>query len=84
MKIQGGKFLTFTLAEEIYGIPLKTAKEIVGMQEITTIPKTKKYIKGVMNLRGQNHPHYRSSFKIRHDGECIQRPHLYYRDRDDF
>ncbi len=53
MKIQGGKFLTFALAEEIYGIPLKTAKEIVGMQEITTIPKTKKYIKGVMNLRGK-------------------------------
>jgi Chemotaxis signal transduction protein len=31
----GGKYLTFALDEEIYGIPIKTAKEIIGMQEVT-------------------------------------------------
>ena len=53
MEIQGGKFLTFLLGEEIYGIPIKKAKEIIGMMEITHIPKTQNYIKGVINLRGK-------------------------------
>jgi purine-binding chemotaxis protein CheW len=47
------KYLTFSLEEEFYGIPIKTAKEIIGMQEVTHIPKTKGYIKGVINLRGK-------------------------------
>jgi purine-binding chemotaxis protein CheW len=53
MEIQGGKFLTFLLGEEIYGLPIKKAKEIIGMMEITHIPKTQAYTKGVINLRGK-------------------------------
>lgn len=53
MDIQGGKFLTFMLGSEIYGLPIKKAKEIIGMMEITHIPKTQEYIKGVINLRGK-------------------------------
>jgi purine-binding chemotaxis protein CheW len=53
MESQGGKFLTFALGMETYGIPIKKAREIIGMQEITHIPKVKGYIKGVMNLRGK-------------------------------
>lgn len=53
MEIQGGKFLTFLLGEEVYGIPIKKAREIIGMMEITHIPRTQKYIKGVINLRGK-------------------------------
>jgi purine-binding chemotaxis protein CheW len=53
MEIQGGKFLTFLLEKEIYGLPLKKAREIIGMMEITHIPRTQKYIKGVINLRGK-------------------------------
>ncbi len=53
MVIEGGKFLTFLLDREIYGIPIKKAREIIGVMEITHIPKTKNYIKGVMNLRGK-------------------------------
>jgi purine-binding chemotaxis protein CheW len=52
-KLEGGKYLTFALDQEIYGIPIKTAKEIIGMQEVTRIPKTKDYFKGVVNLRGK-------------------------------
>jgi purine-binding chemotaxis protein CheW len=53
MEMQGGKFLTFLLGQEIYGLPIKKAKEIIGMMEITHIPKTQDYIKGVINLRGK-------------------------------
>jgi purine-binding chemotaxis protein CheW len=53
MEIQGGKFLTFLLREEVYGLPLKKAREIIGMMAITHIPRTQRYIKGVINLRGK-------------------------------
>jgi purine-binding chemotaxis protein CheW len=53
MAIEGGKFLTFLLDQEIYGIAIKKAREIIGLMEITHIPKTKSYIKGVINLRGK-------------------------------
>ncbi len=53
MDIQSGKFLTFLLEQEIYGLPIKKAREIIGMMEITHIPKTQEYIKGVINLRGK-------------------------------
>lgn len=53
MEIQGGKFLTFLLGEEIYGLPIKKAREIIGMMETTYIPKMQSYIKGVINLRGK-------------------------------
>jgi purine-binding chemotaxis protein CheW len=53
MKMQGGKFLSFILGTEVYGIPIKESKEIIGMMEITHIPKMQNYIKGVINLRGK-------------------------------
>jgi purine-binding chemotaxis protein CheW len=53
MLIQGGKFLSFLLGEEVYGIPIKSAKEIIGIMGITNIPKMQGYIKGVINLRGK-------------------------------
>jgi len=53
MEIRGGKYLTFLLGEEVYGIPIAKAKEIVGVMEITPIPRAQGYIKGVTNLRGK-------------------------------
>lgn len=53
MESQGGKYVTFLLAQENYGIPIKKVKEIIGMTEITHIPKTQSHIKGVVNLRGK-------------------------------
>ncbi|MBN1381526.1 MAG: purine-binding chemotaxis protein CheW [Deltaproteobacteria bacterium] len=48
-----GKYLTFTLASEEYGIGILKVKEIIGMMSITTVPQTAGYVKGVINLRGK-------------------------------
>lgn len=48
-----GKYLTFSLAGEEYGIGILKVKEIIGMIPITTIPRTPFYVKGVINLRGK-------------------------------
>ncbi len=48
-----GKYLTFTLHDEEYGIGILKVKEIIGMMPITTVPKTPDYVKGVINLRGK-------------------------------
>ncbi|HUU41691.1 MAG TPA: chemotaxis protein CheW [Desulfatiglandales bacterium] len=48
-----GKYLTFSLNKEEYGIGILKIKEIIGMMPITPVPKTPEYIKGVINLRGK-------------------------------
>lgn len=48
-----GKYLTFSLAEEEYGIGILKVKEIIGTMPITTVPQTPSHIKGVINLRGK-------------------------------
>ncbi len=48
-----GKYLTFTLAEEEYGIGILEIKEIIGMLPITSVPQTPDFVKGVINLRGK-------------------------------
>jgi purine-binding chemotaxis protein CheW len=48
-----GKYLTFNLAGEEYGIGILKVKEIIGMMPITVVPQTPSYIKGVINLRGK-------------------------------
>ncbi len=48
-----GKYLSFTLAEEEYGIGILKIKEIIGMMSITTVPQTPDFVKGVINLRGK-------------------------------
>jgi purine-binding chemotaxis protein CheW len=48
-----GKYLTFTLADEEYGIGILKIKEIIGMMPITPVPQTPDYVKGVINLRGK-------------------------------
>jgi len=47
------KIVVFTLDEEEYGIPITDLKEIIRIPEITHIPNSPKYIKGILNLRGQ-------------------------------
>ena len=53
MKDREGKYLTFTLASEDYGIGILKIKEIIGMMPITSVPRTPDYVKGVINLRGK-------------------------------
>ena len=48
-----GKYLTFTLAEEEYGIGILKIKEIIRMMPITSVPQTPEFVKGVINLRGK-------------------------------
>jgi purine-binding chemotaxis protein CheW len=48
-----GKYLTFSLAKEEYGIGILKVKEIIGMLPITTIPRVPAFVKGVINLRGK-------------------------------
>ena len=48
-----GKFLTFSMADEEYGIGILKIKEIIGMMPITTVPQTPEFVKGVINLRGK-------------------------------
>lgn len=48
-----GKYLTFNLAGEEYGIGILKVKEIIGIMPITVVPQTPSYIKGVVNLRGK-------------------------------
>jgi purine-binding chemotaxis protein CheW len=53
MAEQEGKYLTFTLAGEEYGIGILKIKEIIGMMPVTTVPQTPEFVKGVINLRGK-------------------------------
>ena len=48
-----GKYLTFTLGGEEYGIGILKIKEIIGMLPVTTMPQTPDFVKGVINLRGK-------------------------------
>jgi purine-binding chemotaxis protein CheW len=50
---QGGKYLTFNLAAEEYGLEILKVREIIGIMDITCIPQMPSYIKGVINLRGK-------------------------------
>ncbi|MDR2157503.1 MAG: chemotaxis protein CheW [Clostridiales Family XIII bacterium] len=50
---QHGRYLTFTIEENVYGIPIRFVTEIIGIQGITKVPETPDYIKGVTNLRGK-------------------------------
>lgn len=47
------KLLTFSLGEEVYGVSILKVKEIIGMLDITSVPRTPDFIKGVINLRGK-------------------------------
>lgn len=48
-----GKYLTFALGNEEYGLEILKVREIIGYMEITAVPQTPGYVKGVVNLRGQ-------------------------------
>jgi len=48
-----GKYLAFHLGPEEFGIEVMKVREIIGIQEITAVPHTPGYVKGVINLRGK-------------------------------
>lgn len=48
-----GKYLTFALGPEEFGLEILKVREIIGYMDITAVPQTPEYIRGVINLRGQ-------------------------------
>jgi len=50
---RAGKYLTFSLAEETYGLEILKVREIIGLMEITAVPRTPSFVQGVINLRGK-------------------------------
>ena len=48
-----GKYLSFALANEEYGLEIMKVREIIGFVEVTDVPQTPQHVKGVINLRGQ-------------------------------
>ncbi|KMQ50547.1 Positive regulator of CheA protein activity (CheW) [Chitinispirillum alkaliphilum] len=53
MSALAGKYLTFSLAQEGYGIGILKVQEIIGLMNVTHVPRTPDYIRGVINLRGK-------------------------------
>jgi purine-binding chemotaxis protein CheW len=53
---QAGRYLTFVLGHESYGIPVLKVREIIRMIDITPVPRMPTYVKGVINLRGKVMP----------------------------
>jgi len=50
---RAGKYLVFHLGREEFGIQVLKVREIMGVQDITAVPQTPAYVKGVINLRGK-------------------------------
>ena len=48
-----GKYLTFRLADEEYGLEILKVQEIIQLQTVTRVPRTPGYVRGVINLRGK-------------------------------
>lgn len=51
--VRGGKYLTFFLGDEEYGLEILKAQEIIGLMDITPVPRTPACVRGVINLRGR-------------------------------
>ena len=47
------KYLTFNLDRGVYGLEILSVKEIIGLMNITRLPRTPDYVRGIINLRGQ-------------------------------
>src|SRR5271154_2674582 len=50
---RAGKYLIFHLGSEEFGIEVLKVREIMGLQDITNVPQTPPFVKGVINLRGK-------------------------------
>ncbi len=74
---QKGRFLTFSLDKESYGIEIKYVTEIIGIQEITEIPELPEYVRGIINLRGKIIPvmdvrvRFKKESKAYNDRTCV-------------
>ncbi|MCP4676677.1 MAG: purine-binding chemotaxis protein CheW [Deltaproteobacteria bacterium] len=51
-----GKYMSFKIAEEEYGLEILKVREIIGLMDITRVPRTADFMRGVINLRGKVEP----------------------------
>jgi purine-binding chemotaxis protein CheW len=49
----GGKYMTFQLSAEDYGVEILKVREIIGLMEITRVPRVPDFVRGIINLRGR-------------------------------
>lgn len=74
---QKGKFLTFTIGKECYGLEICYVTEIIGIQPITEVPELPEYVRGIVNLRGKIIPvidvrlRFKKAFREYNDRTCI-------------
>lgn len=74
---QKGKFLTFTLGDESYGIGIEFVTEIIGILPITQVPEVPSYIRGIINLRGKIIPvmdvrlRFKKAFRDYNERTCV-------------
>ncbi len=74
---QKGRFLTFNLDKEAYGIEITHVTEIIGIQPVTEVPELPDYIKGIINLRGKIIPvmdvrlRFKKNFREYNDRTCV-------------
>ena len=76
---RAGKYLTFFLDNEEYGVEILKVQEIIGRMPITPVPLTSKYIRGVINLRGKIHPIMDLKIKFGMDQTRDDRRDLHHR-----
>ncbi len=51
-----GKYLTFGLADKVYGLEILNVQEIIAMSDLAAVPRTPEFVKGVISLRGRAIP----------------------------
>ncbi|MGG6310993.1 chemotaxis protein CheW [Paenibacillus macerans] len=74
---QKGKFLTFQIGSDVYGIEIRYVTEIIGIQAITEVPELPEHIRGIINLRGKIIPvmdvrlRFKKPFREYNDRTCI-------------
>jgi purine-binding chemotaxis protein CheW len=70
-KALAGKYLTFALAKEEYGLPVLRVREIIKAMDITVVPQVPAYVRGVINLRGKVIPVIDLRVKFQFEGKQI-------------
>ncbi len=65
---QAGKYLTFELYGEVYGLAILKVQEIIGIMDVTSVPRTPDFVRGVINLRGKVIPVVDLRLKFGMDG----------------
>lgn len=74
---QKGKYLTFSIGKEDYGIEIRYVTEIIGIQSVTEVPELPDYVRGIINLRGKIIPvidvrlRFKKELKEYNDRTCI-------------